>query len=60
MYLVRTVYAVVVKGFRQYGKYSLTKPIIEKNYTNLNEIFDDDHEHNILLALTKKLKIRIW
>ena len=38
----------------------LTRTIVEKNYTNMSEIFDDDNVHTILLALTKKLKIRIW
>ena len=42
-----------------FAECSLTRTIVEKNYTNLSEIFADDNVHTILLALTKKLKIRI-
>ena len=42
-----------------FAECSLTRTIVEKNYTNLSEIFADDNVLTILLALTKKLKIRI-
>ena len=29
-------------------------------YNSLEEIFDDENVHNVLLAITKKLKIQIW
>ena len=37
-----------------------TRSVVQKNYENMNEIFEDDNVHNVLLAITKKLKIQIW
>ena len=43
-----------------FAECSLTRTIVAKNYRNMKEIFDDDNVHTTLLALTRKLKIRIW
>ena len=37
----------------------LTESIVERNYQNLKEIFDDEDVHTLLLKTTRKLKIRI-
>ena len=37
-----------------------TRSVVEKNYTTMNEIFEDENVHNVLLAITKTLKIQIW
>ena len=36
-----------------------TRDIVRKNYDNLKEVFDDNNIHFILLAITKKLNIKI-
>ena len=38
----------------------LTRTIVQTNYSNLNEIFDDEDIHSLLLAVTKELKVQIW
>ena len=37
-----------------------TRTVVEKNYGNMKEIFEDENVHNVLLAITKELKIQIW
>ena len=37
-----------------------TRTVVQRNYQNLNEIFEDENVHHVLLAITKELKIRIW
>ena len=36
-----------------------TRHIVQMNYTNMHEIFEDENVHNVLLAITKELKIQI-
>ena len=38
----------------------LTRDLVQLEYNSLDEIFDDENVHNVLLAITKKLKIQIW
>ena len=37
-----------------------TRTVVQKNYESMNDIFEDENVHNVLLAITKKLKIQIW
>jgi hypothetical protein len=37
-----------------------TRTIVHKDYENLNDIFQDENVHHILLSITKKLKVQIW
>ena len=37
-----------------------TRTIVQKNYENMHEIFEDENVHHVLLAITKELKIQIW
>ena len=37
-----------------------TRTVVEKNYGNMKEIFEDENVHHVLLAITKELKIQIW
>ena len=38
----------------------MTRTIVQKDYENMSEIFEDENVHHVLLAITKKLKIQIW
>ena len=38
----------------------LTRDLVQLEYNSLDEIFDDENVNNVLLAITKKLKIQIW
>ena len=33
-----------------------TRPVVEKNYTTMNEIFEDENVHNVVLAITKNFE----
>ena len=36
-----------------------TRDIVRKNFNDLKEVFDDDNLHSTLLAITRKLKVKI-
>ena len=36
-----------------------TRDIVQKNFNDLKEVFDDDNLHSTLLAITRKLKVKI-
>ena len=36
-----------------------TRDIVQKNYNDLKEVFDDVNLHSTLLAITRKLKVKI-
>ena len=40
----------------------LTRDLVQLEYNSSDELdeFDDENVHNVLLAITKKLKIQIW
>ena len=36
-----------------------TRDIVNKTYNSLKEVFEDDNLHNVLLSVTRKLKVKI-
>ena len=36
-----------------------TRDIVLKNYNNLKEVFEDESVHTVLLAISRRLKIKI-
>ena len=38
----------------------LTRSIVQKEYANVNEIFEDENVHQVILSITKKLKVQMW